>query len=140
RITEALLACGATVLAVELHPDRAAGLRSRFAGAAVVVIRADATDLRLPNRPFKVVANPPFGAATALLRRLTGPRSALEAASIVLPAWAAARWTAGRGVGGMTSKRLFEIRHLGHVPRHAFRPPPPADAARILIRRTEAGR
>ena len=139
RITEALVERGASVLAVVLHPARAAALRSRFAGDDVVVIRADATELRLPRRPFKVVANPPFAAVTALLRQLTGTRSSVDAASVVLPSWAAARWAAGRGVGGVTSRRLFDVTHLGAVPRRAFHPAPPADAARVLIRRRPRG-
>ena len=50
-----------------------------FSGQNVKVVRADAADLRLPRRPFVVVANPPFAITTALLKRLLGsgqpPRS-----------------------------------------------------------------
>ena len=135
-ITRALLAAGARVVAVELHPQRAAILRSRFAGQPVKVVETDASALRLPNRPFKVVANPPFGITTSLLRRLTNPRSQLDRGVIVLPAWAAARWSAGRGVGGITSKRLFSI-HLGpRLPARAFHPAPPTDARAVIIART----
>jgi 23S rRNA (adenine-N6)-dimethyltransferase len=135
QITAQLLEYGASVIAVELHPGRAATLQARFAQGKVVVVRTNAAELRLPRQPFKVVANPPFGIITALLRRLTAPTSALERGCVVLPAWAAARWAAGRGVGGITSKQLFEFDHRGHVPARAFRPAPPADAAMLLIRR-----
>jgi len=64
-ITAELLRAGAHVVAVELHEQRLALLRERFADQRVTVVRADATDLRIPRRPFKVVANPPFGATTA---------------------------------------------------------------------------
>lgn len=135
RITAQLLDHGASVVAVELHAGRAAALRSRFQAREVIVVRADASDLRLPRRPFKVVANPPFGITTALLRRLTHPASRLEYASLVVPAWAAARWAAGRGVGGSASRRLFRSTHGGIVPAHAFRPTPPTDAGILLIQR-----
>ena len=134
-ITDALLRAGASVVAVELHPGRAGVLRERFASRPVTVVRADAADLRLPGRPFKVVANPPFGVTTALLRRLTAPSSRLERASLVLPGWAARRWAAGRGVGGLSSRRTFRLDLGPRVPARAFAPPPPADAAVLTITR-----
>ena len=90
-ITEALLTAGARVIAVELHPDRVHVLRARF-GDTAVVVRADAADLRLPRRPYHVVANPPFGATAALLRRLLQPGSRLASAHLVLQEQAAVRW------------------------------------------------
>ncbi len=72
-LTAPLVAAGARVIAVELHPGRAAALRRRFAGDDVVVVHADAADLRLPRRPFRVVANPPFARTTAILGRLLAP-------------------------------------------------------------------
>ncbi len=125
-ITAQLVHAGASVVAVELHPRRVAQLRHRFAGAPVTVVRADASDLRLPGRPFKVVANPPFGVTTSLLRRLTARSSRLDRATLVLPAWAVARWSAGRGAGTPTSKRTFTCRPGPRVPAAAFRPAPPA--------------
>jgi 23S rRNA (adenine-N6)-dimethyltransferase len=134
-ITAGLVAAGARVVAVELHPHRLAALRERFDGGRVTVVHADARDLRLPRRSFKVVANPPFAVTTALLRRLTGPGSRLERASLVLPAWAAARWGHGRGAGGAAPLRTFAFTRGPSVPARAFRPAPPADPAILLIRR-----
>jgi 23S rRNA (adenine-N6)-dimethyltransferase len=138
-ITRPLVDAGAKVVAVELHPRRAALLRARFAGDAVVVVHADASDLRLPRRPFKVVCNPPFAITAAILRRITHPASRLEHGSIVLPAWAATRWATGRGLGGMASKRTFQIERGLRLPRNAFRPNAPADAFVLVIDRTSAG-
>jgi 23S rRNA (adenine-N6)-dimethyltransferase len=135
-ITTQLVRAGASVVAVELHPRRVSLLRAHFADLPVTVVRADAMDLRLPGRSFKVVANPPFAVTTALLRRLTSPSSRLERASLVLPGWAAGRWAAGRGVGGMTSKRMFSCTLGPSVPATAFRPVPPADARILFIART----
>jgi 23S rRNA (adenine-N6)-dimethyltransferase len=136
-ITHVLVAAGARVVAVELHPRRVASLRARFADTPVKVVRADVAELRLPRRPFKVVANPPFGLTTALLRRLAAPTSRLECASMVLPAWAAKRWAAGRGTGGTVSKQTFRFALGPRVPATAFRPTPPADARVLLIARSQ---
>ncbi len=139
-ITAQLLHAGASVVAVELHPHRLAVLRDRFAAQPVTVVRADAADLRLPRRPFKVVANPPFGATTALLRRMTLPSSRLERASLVLPGWAATRWAAGRGVGSPASHRAFTFALGPRIPAAAFRPAPPADPAVLLVARVHGAR
>jgi 23S rRNA (adenine-N6)-dimethyltransferase len=137
-ITAQLVAAGARVVAVELHPGRAAALHERFAGSPVTVVTADARDLRLPRRSFKVVANPPFAVTTALLRRITGPASRLDRASLVLPAWAAGRWSHGRGAGPAAARHAFTYTRGPTVPAAAFRPPPPADPAILLIRRRDA--
>ena len=129
-LTDPLVRAGARVVAVELHPQRAASLRERFAGAPVTVVAADAADLRLPRRPFRVVANPPFALTTAILRRLLHPRSRLVSADLVVPRHVAARWAAGRGAG---DRGRFSARVLRPLPRHAFRPPPPGDVAVLRI-------
>ena len=67
-ITAPLLAAGASVVAFELHDDRAEALRERFDVDSLKVVRADVSDLRLPRRPFKVVANPPFAVTASILR------------------------------------------------------------------------
>jgi 23S rRNA (adenine-N6)-dimethyltransferase len=136
-ITTELLRAGARVVAIELHARRVAVLRDRFVGRPVTAVCADAADLRLPRRPFKVVANPPFGVTTALLRRLTRPASRLERASLVLPTWAAKRWTGGRGAGSAASRRSFGYALGPRVPARAFRPAPPADPAILLITRVQ---
>lgn len=134
-ITAELLRADAHVVAIELHEQRLAILHERFADRRVTVVRADATDLRLPRRPFKVVANPPFGAITAVLRRLTTPSSRLERASLVLPVWAATRWASGRGAGGPRSREAFECSLGPRVPARALRPPPPHEPRVLLVRR-----
>jgi 23S rRNA (adenine-N6)-dimethyltransferase len=139
-LTAPLLATGARVIAFELHPERAATLRRRFDGRRLTVVQADAADLRLPRQPFVVVANPPFAITTAILRRLLHPASRLQRADLVLPQWAATRWAAGRGVGGIPSKRMFDLTLGSHVPRNGFHPPPPAPAAILVARRRTVGR
>ena len=130
-ITAELVRRGARVVAVELHPRRAAFLRERFADDRVIVVRADAADLRLPRRSFKVVANLPFAVTTSTLRRLTSAHSRLERAAVIVPAWSAGRWAAGRGAGSAG----FTIRSGPFVPARAFSPPPPRDARVLMVQR-----
>lgn len=121
-LTAALVDAGARIVAVERHPDRLATLRRRFAANTVTVVRADVRNLRLPGRPFRVVANPPWSAAeeirSALLR---APR--LIRADLVLPRWLVHRWAAA-------SPRIA----IGQSLRaEAFTPPAPTGAAVAVI-------
>lgn len=118
-ITRHLVASGARVVAFELHPGRAAALRDRFPGTRVV--RADVTDLRLPRRPFVVVANPPFNGVSAVLVRLTHRHSLLARADLVVPTSVATQWAPRLA---RTGWRLTVLRRL---PRAAFHPVPRID-------------
>jgi len=92
-LTSALVDAGARVVAVELHPARAQLLRERFADDAVTVVRADVATVRLPRRPFRVVANPPWAVAESVRAHLLRA-PALVRADLVLPRWLARRWAA----------------------------------------------
>jgi 23S rRNA (adenine-N6)-dimethyltransferase len=134
-ITAELVAAGARVVAFELHPRRAEQLRRRFADAPVRVVRADVADLRLPGSGFRVVANPPFAALTAVLRQLTGPHSRLERADLVVPRHVARRWTSARAPGAGRWAATYAVEVTDRVPTSAFVPPPPADAVVLTVRR-----
>jgi 23S rRNA (adenine-N6)-dimethyltransferase len=81
-LTAALVRRGASVVAVEIDTELAAGLRRRF--PEVRVIEDDLQCFALPHVRFKVVANLPFGCATAILRRLLDPRALLESADVIV--------------------------------------------------------
>ena len=132
-LTAPLVAAGARVIAVELHPGRAAALRRRF-GDDVRVVQADARDLRLPRRAFRVVSNPPWSITGPLMRRLLHPASRLERADLLLKRSASRRWA---DLGHLDGRRF----HLGSaVPRRAFRPAPPTDGRVLVISRRDGGR
>lgn len=125
-LTAHLVAAGARVVAVELHPRRVGVLRERFPG--ITVLQADAVAVPLPGRPFRVVANPPYGISAALLRTLLAPGSRLVAADLVLQR-AVVRKHAASGA------RRFSVTAGLTVPRRAFRPPPQVDSAVLVVRR-----
>ncbi|HEY2998744.1 MAG TPA: rRNA adenine N-6-methyltransferase family protein [Acidimicrobiales bacterium] len=133
-LTAPLVAAGARVVAVELHPERVAALRRRFAGAGVTVVRADAADLRLPRRPFRVVASPPFAVTSAVLARLLAPGSRLVRADLVLQTAAAHRWADGRAPGSRRWARAYDLTVGPRVPRTAFTPRPPVDCRVLRVR------
>jgi 16S rRNA A1518/A1519 N6-dimethyltransferase RsmA/KsgA/DIM1 with predicted DNA glycosylase/AP lyase activity len=85
-----------------------------------------------------VVANLPFGATAAMLRRLLGdPRTRLERADLIVQEQAARRYAAARPgspetIRWATSYQLRTGRRLGPG---CFRPPPRVPAAVLVIRR-----
>jgi 23S rRNA (adenine-N6)-dimethyltransferase len=132
-LTRHLVAAGARVLAVEMHPGRAQRLRDRFAGTPVRILESDICSLRLPRRPFRVVANPPYQVTTALLRLLLAHNSALVAADLVLQRAAVRAIVAGRGSARWWLRwSLVEGRPL---PRSAFTRPSTVDSRMLVIRR-----
>lgn len=133
-ITAALLERDLRVIAFELHPGRAAALRVRF-GESVRIVRADASDLRLPKRSFHVVANPPFAITSALLRRILGSGSRLVTARVVVQHQAARRWSTDAAPRSARRAGPFAIEAGPKVPRRAFRPPPHVDCRILRIDR-----
>lgn len=108
-LTRALIDAGAQVLAVERHPARADELRRRFADDRVTVVETDLLSLRLPQRPFKVVANPPWSMAEEVRASLLGS-PCLVRADLVLPRWLVHRWADGHpaiSIGGSIRAESF---------------------------------
>lgn len=139
-LTAPLVAAGARVVAVELHRERARTLRARFSDADVTVVRVDGSDLRLPRRAFRVVANPPFSISTALLRRLLARGSRLVRADLVVPRHVAGRWTSERAPGRERWSPIYRASTTLVVPRWAFHPATPRDAVVLrLDRRSPTG-
>lgn len=138
-LTAPLLARGARVIAFELHSGRADRLRRHFdeeiTNGSFKVVQTDATDLRLPRRPFKVVANPPFNVTSALLYRLLQPGSRLVSASLVVQHQAARKWAGPAAPKNNRWGRHFHVSTPHGIPRRAFRPPPRVDSRLLRIDR-----
>nr|WP_244246931.1 rRNA adenine N-6-methyltransferase family protein [Nocardioides euryhalodurans] len=131
-LTAPLVRAGARVLAIELHPGRATALRRRFEDDDVTVVEADLRDLRLPARPFRVVASPPYGLSTALVRTLLSS-DRVRSADLVLQR-AAVRRLVGQPPRGRHARR-YRLDAGLRLPRHAFVPPPKVDSAVLQVRR-----
>ena len=68
-LTEKLLALGNPVRAIEIDPDLTASLEERF-GERLQIIHGDATEVPLPEQPFRAVGNLPYNVGTPILRRV----------------------------------------------------------------------
>lgn len=125
-LTRPLADAGTRVLAVELHPRRAATLRARFPDARVAVLEMDVRDFRWPGHPFRVVANPPYTGVNGLVRCLLRLDQLVSADLVVAE---------GAGRGLVRRDHTGRLQLGPRLPRAAFRHPPP-EAARVLrIRR-----
>lgn len=136
-LTRPLLDRGANVVAVELDPAWVAALRRDLGGRpGLHVVAGDALEVTLPTAPFRVVANPPFGATTAILRRLLGGAAPLIDATLLLQLETARRISGDPAVGrfSLSWAPWFELTVHDRVPRQAFRPVPATDAAILRIR------
>ncbi|GAA5141407.1 23S rRNA (adenine(2058)-N(6))-methyltransferase Erm(41) [Nocardioides marinquilinus] len=135
-LTRPLLASGARVLAVELHPGRLAALRSLADDEPRLrVVRADVRDLRLPRRPFRVVASPPYEGSSALLTRLLAPGSRLVSADLVVQRGLARRFAEGRAPGAGRWGAAFDLGLGPALPRTAFARAPRVDSVVLRVRR-----
>jgi 23S rRNA (adenine-N6)-dimethyltransferase len=133
RLTAPLARTGAEVWAIELDAQLARALSARFARAGNVrVVGGDAMRVALPRRPFRVVANLPFGSTTAILRRfLDDPRVPLRQADVIVE-WGLARkrtacWPAT--LLGITWGAWYELAVVRRLPAGCFEPKPSVDAA-----------
>lgn len=138
-LTLALARRAGRVLAIERDPVLAATARRRLAGHRnVAVVTADALRLPLPRRPFRVVANLPFGSTQAMLRRLLDdPRSPLRRADLIVQEQAARRYAAATPATPRTIRwgARYELRVGRRLPPACFSPPPRVTAAVLVVRR-----
>jgi 23S rRNA (adenine-N6)-dimethyltransferase len=127
-LTAALCRAGARVVAVEIDPVLADGLRGRFRRADVRT--EDALRISLPREPFKVVANLPFEGATSIMRRMLEPSALLQSADVIVE-W---RFAAKRATVWPSTQlstfwgAWFELSVARRLPRCVFAPPPSIDA------------
>jgi 23S rRNA (adenine-N6)-dimethyltransferase len=138
RLKSELARVARHVVAVELDPRLARGLRGRWAN--VVVVEADATTFALPREPFRVVANLPFHKTADLLHlMLDDPSTPLTRADLVVE-WGVAfkravPWPSS--VSGVVWGAFFEAALTRRLPRLAFDPPPAVDAGVLVYRRRD---
>jgi 23S rRNA (adenine-N6)-dimethyltransferase len=134
-LTRALTRTGARVIAVEVDPELARGLRSRFPN----VVEDDILRTRLPREPFHVVASLPFDCTTAVLRRLLQPRIPLLSAHVIVQ-WGfavkrSAIWPSTRL--GVEWGAWHELSIARRIPSCCFAPPPSVDCAVLRVTRRD---
>jgi len=127
------------VRAIEIDGALVARLRERFGSMPQVeVVHADALRVPLPGEPFRVVANVPFNACTAICRRLLDdPRVPLERADLVVEldvAWKRARVSPSTALGVYWGA-WHEFAIVRRIDASAFAPPPSVDAGLLRITR-----
>lgn len=138
RITSELARVARRVVAVELDPALASGLRGRWRN--VEVIAGDAAALDLPREPFRVVANLPFDRTNELLRMLfDDPRVPIVRADLVVEWGVAVKRTIPwpSNVSGVVWHATYESLLARRLPPVAFEPPPSVAAGVVVFRRRE---
>jgi 23S rRNA (adenine-N6)-dimethyltransferase len=137
-LTEQLALRSRRVIAVEKDPGLAAALRRRFAPCPHVEVRhADALRDRLPSPPYKVVANPPFDALTALVARLLGAPAPPEDVWLAVQREAADRYV-GRPAETLVAlllKPWFAPTVEHRFRRTDFAPVPSVDVVLLRLRK-----
>src|SRR5215472_14332875 len=138
-ISAALVRRGAQVLAIEQDPSLAERLRAKFATwPTVTVTEGDVLETPLPDGPFRVVANIPFGITTKILRHLLDADALVRADVIVQAEVARKRGTGGRGtLLNACWEPWFEFGTGARIPAAAFRPRPRVDAAVLIVTRRD---
>jgi 23S rRNA (adenine-N6)-dimethyltransferase len=141
RLTAPLAQAAGRVIAIELDPLLAEGLRRRFArDPAVLVVEGDALDAPFPGERHRVAGNIPFQITTALLRRvLDDPGSACFAADVIVQDGLARKRCALRPCTMLSLSWLpwWSLSIARLLPAGSFEPRPAVDAAILAARRRE---
>jgi 16S rRNA (adenine1518-N6/adenine1519-N6)-dimethyltransferase len=132
-ITAPLLRRVGRLHAVEIDRDAAQHLQERYAGAGLILHRADVLEFRLAevrvNGPLRVVGNLPYNISTPLLFHLLEQRAMIRDMHFMLQKEVVARMAAAAGepAYGRLSVMLApwtRVEPLFDIGPGAFRPPP----------------
>lgn len=127
------------VVAIERDPDLASKLKKALINQSnVKILDMDFRDTPLPKRPFKVVANIPYGITTDIFGKLMdNPDSNFEGGTIIIEWGAALKFTKACQASPriVSWNTFYEIEILQKVSRHCFHPPPTVDSALLKINR-----
>lgn len=154
-LTEELLARGCSVVACELDPGLAALLRERSAALAdrLALVEGDCLEGKhalspallnvLGGKPFKLVANLPYNAATPLIMNLLTSHPECSTLAVTIQREVADRILAlpGSPDYGPLSAMTFaaaESRRIALLPPECFWPRPDVTSAMVLLTRRDA--
>lgn len=155
-LSTALLARGCELIACELDRGLAQLLREHVPTLGLpgrfTLIEGDALeDARTLNpaitsalggRPFRLVANLPYGAATPLLITLLAEHPACDRAAVTIQKEVADRLAArpgskDYGTLGIVAQAVAEVTPIAKLPPECFWPRPEVTSAMVLLRRRE---
>lgn len=150
-LTEVLLEAGASVIACELDPEMAAIVRERTGDRADLrLVLGDCLDGKralhpelgelLRNRPFALVANLPYGAATPLMATLLVEHERCRGLFVTVQREVADRLAAAPGTReygplSVLAQTLARVELVSVLPGSCFWPPPEVTSAMIAVRR-----
>jgi 16S rRNA (adenine1518-N6/adenine1519-N6)-dimethyltransferase len=134
-LTEKLAELDNPVIAIEIDPDLAAGLRVRFPN--IEVRNEDALEAPLPARPYRAVGNLPYNAGTPILRRVIADPNCRRAV-FMLQKEVAQRLTAkprGEQYGFLTlfTAMFADARVLMTLGPKSFHPAPKVESAVVVL-------
>ncbi len=140
NLTEALLARGLRVIAVEIEDELVSRLRQRFRNVDDVrIVPGDARRLHLrelARGPFHVVANLPYSVGTRLVVSFVSDADPPRSLTVLLQREVARRLTAKPGDMALLSvivQSYADTRRLFDVPPEAFRPRPKVISTLVRI-------
>lgn len=135
-LTERLIAFPNEIVVVEIDPDLAARLRTRF-GPRIEVVQGDALEFPLPTRPWRAVGNLPYNVATPILRRVVASehwrRAVLMLQKEVADRLVAVPSTEAYGFLTLFVQLYARTRVLMTLDPGSFHPPPKVRSAVVVL-------
>jgi 16S rRNA (adenine1518-N6/adenine1519-N6)-dimethyltransferase len=135
-LTEGLVAFPNEITVVEIDPDLAARLRTRF-GSRIEVVQGDALEFPLPTRPWRTVGNLPYNVATPILRRVVASehwrRAVFMLQKEVADRLVAVPSTAAYGFLTLYVQLYARARNLMTLDPGSFHPPPKVRSAVVVL-------
>jgi 16S rRNA (adenine1518-N6/adenine1519-N6)-dimethyltransferase len=151
-LTELLVARAGRIAAVELDPELARLLRARFDPSRLVLVEADALEVRLDaialpqepcGAPLALVGNLPYNISKPIASKLVRERAVVARAVLMFQREVADRLTArpgGAAYGPITVLvgEAFRVERLFDLPPSAFRPAPKVRSSVLRWTRRDA--
>ena len=146
NLTDALIALGLKVIAIEVDDLLLLSLHKRFDGHKLVkIVSGDARKMNMPEiagGPFHVVSNLPYSVGTRLTVDLLAADQRPRSMTVLLQKEVAQKLTAEPGQMGLLSvivQSRATVRHLFDVPPNAFRPRPKVMSSLVRIQPLQPG-
>ncbi len=141
-LTEAFLASGARVVAIEKDEVLARALRRLEPdGSRLFILASDVLDCSFddivaahPTVRVVLVSNLPYHLTTPILQKVLASISLFSRVVLMMQEEAARRLTGGRaGIVGMTAELVADVRYAFRVPKGCFWPRPNVDSAVLSL-------